>query len=526
VALVGLPQCLAYATMSGLPPAYGLATAAVPGLAAALAGRSRNVITGPTNTTGLFVLGALVPFLGTNGLLDPTGLSRLATLTLLCGVLRLLFAYAGGSVFVRFIPESVLAGFIIGVAVLIVTMQLDEALGLPPVSAAGLEDEYAGVANLVAAGARPSLAAIGVTLLCVGAVAAGGRRWRRFPAALLAVLGAAFVAWLFQLDASVGLPLVGDRTDVDAGWPPGAWPDLRPSVVGSLLLPSMAIVLLGTLELLVSVRADESRPAMRREIVAQGCANIAGAFASAFPASASLTRSALLRMGDPQSRAAAAFAALFSLPILVFGSHLTSYIPQAALAGVLFIAAASMVRQPAFRRMWRASASSRLLLAATAVSTLVLPLTWAVFVGAGLGLLMHLARTSTPRVRALTFKNDRLVPIGPGENPAVVVLEISGVLYYAAVEPLLEQMERSLPSAARLVVVDLSHAHELRFTGLRALEWCAVELERRGIRMRLAGVTPDVRDILDGSGSHLPYTMWDPEPGRSAWNSYREGRTT
>ena len=126
-------------------------------------------------------------------------------------------------------------------------------------------------------------------------------------AALLAVLGAAFLAWLFQLDAAAGLPLVSDRTGVGGGWPPGALPDLRPSVVGSLLLPSMAIVLLGTLELLVSVRADESRPAMRREIVAQGCANLAGAFASAFPASASLTPLVCSRtISNPTFRAVAA----------------------------------------------------------------------------------------------------------------------------------------------------------------------------------------------------------------------------
>src|SRR5687767_13480244 len=82
VALVGLPQCLAYATMSGLPPAYGLTTAVVPGLVAAVASRSRYVVTGPTNTTGLLVLSALVPFLGPNGLLDSASLGRLATLTL------------------------------------------------------------------------------------------------------------------------------------------------------------------------------------------------------------------------------------------------------------------------------------------------------------------------------------------------------------------------------------------------------------------------------------------------------------
>ena len=353
MALVGLPQCLAYATMSGLPPAYGLATAVVPGVAAAIAGRSRYVITGPTNTTGLLVLAAILPFLGPNGLIEPAGLGWLATLTLLCGVVRIVFALAGGAVFVRFIPESVLAGFTIGVGILIGVMQLDEALGLPPVSAAGLWDEYRAVAALLAAGSRPSFAAAGVTALCIAVVALGRRLGRRIPSALLVVAGAALMAWLLRLDTSSGLPLVGDRTAVPGGWPPGALPDLRLESIASLLLPAAAIALLGTLELLVSVRADESRPTMRREIVAQGVANLAGGFASAFPASASLTRSALLRFAHPHSRVGAALAALLTLPILLFGSRLISYIPQAALAGVLFITAASMVWHPSVGRMWR-----------------------------------------------------------------------------------------------------------------------------------------------------------------------------
>ena len=127
----------------------------------------------------------------------------------------------------------------------------------------------------------------------------GRRLWRAVPGALLVVAAAALAAWALGLDGSIGLPLISDRTTVGAGWPAGALPDLRPDVIGALLVPAAAIVLLGTLELMVSVRADESRPVMRREIAAQGFANIAGAFASAFPASASLTRSALLRFAEP-----------------------------------------------------------------------------------------------------------------------------------------------------------------------------------------------------------------------------------
>jgi sulfate permease, SulP family len=521
VALVGLPQCLAYATMSGLPAAYGLTTAIVPGVVAAMAGRSRNVITGPTNTTGLLVLGALLPFLGQNGLLQPEGLGWLATLTLLCGVLRIVFALSGGAVLVRFVPESVLAGFTVGVGILIGLTQFDEALGLPPVNAAGPWTEYLGVAAWLSAGVRPSPLAIGVTLLSITAVALGRRVWPRLPSALIVVIGTAFIAWTLDLDGSRGLPLVGDRAAVSGGWPPGTLPDLRLEVVSRLLMPAAAIVLLGTLELMVSIRADESRPRVRREIAAQGWANVAGAFTSAFPASASLTRSALLRLGHPRSRAAAATAALLTLPMLLFGSGLIAHIPQASLAGVLFVVAVAMVTQPALGRMWNASGASRLLLGATLVSTLVLPLVWAVFVGVGLGLVIHLARTSAPRVRALTFKDDRLVPVEDGQTPGVVVLEISGAVHYAAVEPFLEQVERQLSPAVRLVIVDLTHAHQLRFTGLRALEWWAADLGRRGIQLRLAGVTPEIRDLLTGAESHLDYTMWDPEPGRSAWNSFR-----
>ena len=375
---------------------------------------------------------------------------------------------------------------------------------------------------LFEAGSRPLPMAVVVTVLSVAAVALGQRIWRRVPTALVVVAGAAFVAWAFGLDEHTGLPLVGDRAGMPHGWPPGALPDLRPGVIADLMVPSAAIVVLGTLELLVSVRADESRPNVPREIMAQGFANVAGAFTAAFPASASLTRSALLRFAHPDSRTAAAVAALLTLPILLFGSAAIAYIPRATLAGVLFATAATMVSQPTVGRVWRASPVSRLLLGITAVSALVLPLAWAVFVGAGLGLVIHLARTSVPRVRALTFRDDRLVPVDDGENPPVVVLEVSGTVHYAAVESLLDEMERLLPSAVRLVIVELSHAHELRFTGVRAFEWWAADLGRRGIRLRLAGVTPEVRDVLEGAGSRLAYTMWDPEPGRSAWNGLRE----
>ena len=518
VALVAVPQCLAYATMAGLPPAYGLATAIVPAFVAALAGRSATVVTGPTNTTSLLILPVVLPFVTPSGL-EPGALAWVATLTLLCGVLRVAAAYGGGAVLLRYIPESVLTGFIAGAGILIALMQVDEALGLPAITAIGAAEEAAGLLAAVRDGAAPSVLAMTVTLVTIVAVAAGQRYSPRSPVALAVVLGGAGVAWGFGLDAAAGLPLVGDRGSAPSGWPPIALPLLDPAVIAQLLVPALAIVLLGTLELIATIRVDDPRADLCREIAAQGAGNIAGAFTGCFPASASLTRSVLLRMGQPRSRLAAIAAALLIVPVLLLGSGFVAYIPLACLAGVLFVIAAAMIRRPTLVRLWNASAAGRVLFGVTLVATLVLPLAWAVFVGAALGLVIHLARTGSPRVRALTFDDERLVPYE--SDAQVAVLEVSGTVHYAAVEPLLDQMDRQLPPAARLVIVDLSHAHELRFTGLRALESWAGELERRGVRVRLAGVTPEVRDLLKGAGTHLPYTVSDPEPGRSAWNSFR-----
>lgn len=517
VALVGLPQCLAYAMMSGLPPAYGIATAAVPGLVAALAGRSAQIVTGPTNTTGLLILSALVPFLGPNGLIGAEALSALATLTLLAGVTRLIVGFAGGASLLRFLPESVLVGFTAGAGILIATMQLDEALGLPPVSRTGLVGEVEALVEYFRSGVFPAPPAVLVTAGIVFVLAFGKRFYRRGPIALAALTAVTAAAWFFDLGAH-GLPLVADRAPVPRGWPEGALPDLSFGLLRQFFVPALAITLLGTLELAVSAKARGARPNMKREILAQGWANVAGAFAGSFPASASLTRSALLALGGARTRLAAGSAAVLVVPILFVGATSLSYIPQAALAGILFVTAYGMTHWEAMARMWRASAATRALLVVTLASTLVFPLEWAILIGAGLGLVIHLARTSTPRIRLLEPSapdDDRLVPIASGSAPEIVVVEVSGDLHYAAVEPFLAEAEHRLPRSAKTVIMDLTHAHEMRFTALIALERFADDLAAKGVTLHLAGVSDDVLEMMQASGSHLIATPAEAEPLRS-----------
>lgn len=512
VALVGLPQCLAYAMLSGLPPAYGLSTAVAAGVVAALAGRSAQVVTGPTNTTGLLVFGVLAPSLGANGLLTEAGLPLLATLTLLVGVIRLAAALLGGAHLVRFLPESVLVGFTAGAGILIAGMQLDEALGLSSVKAEDLGAELAGVGGALAGISWP---AVGLSAGTAALVLLGNRLSPRVPVALLCVVLSAAAAAVFGLGQAFGLPLVGERALVPAGWPPGAWPLLDPVLLRQLSVPASAIVLLGTLELAVTARAGGARPSMKREILAQGWANVAAAFCAGFPASASLTRSALLRLGRAQTRVAPLAGAVFTLPILLFAGRFVGYIPQATLAGVLFATAWRMIDRNAMRRLWRATRQTRGLLLVTLFATLILPLEWAVLLGSGTGLVIHLANTSAPRLRLLRPADGRLVPVAAGESPRVVVLEVSGNLHYAAVPPFVSEAERLLPAEAALVVVDLSHAHEIRFSALVALERLAEATASGGGAFWLAGASREVQSLIARSGSALSVMPAEDEPGLS-----------
>jgi SulP family sulfate permease len=291
-------------------------------------------------------------------------------------------------------------------------------------------------------------------------------------------------------------------------------------------VPASAIVLLGTLELAVSARAGGARPDMRREILAQGWANVGGAFTGCFPASASLTRSSLLRLTGARTRIAATLSGLLVLPVLLLGSRLVGYVPQAALAGVLLFVAWGMVDKTAVRRLWLASPETRLLLTLTYGATLVLPLEWAILLGSGTGLVIHLAHTSAPRLHLLRPegpRSRRLVPTAARYEPECVVVEVSGDLHYAAVPPFLNEVERLIPASARCIVLDLSHAHEIRFAALQAFERLAELAAYSGATFGLAGVGADTRALLERCGSALPAEPAHDEPGLSVRRALEAG---
>ncbi len=521
VALVGLPQCIAYSLMAGVPPAYGLVTAAVPGLIAAIVGKSAQVVTGPTNTTGLLILAAMSPYLGDGGVIGTSALPILAALTVMAGLIRIALAVGGGAAILDFLPESVLTGFMTGAAVLIAAMQVDEALGIEHVSGGSLIGQIESIGRRVGEGQVPSWIAIVVTAVTVVLLMTVRKRLPRIPIPLFAVLAGVGLSAAFGLHAANGLPIIADQAPVPEGWPQVALPTIDPTVWSELAVPALAIVLLGTLELTVTARAGGAMPDMRREILGQGAANVAGAFTGSFPASASLTRSALLRLGGAQTRLAAALGAVFVVPVLLFAAPLANQIPKASLAGVLFVTALGMIDMRRIRRMLAVKSETRMMLVVTFVGTLVLPLQWAILGGAAFGLVRHLEKATRPRVRVYAAGIDEagaacLRPLDADAPPERVVIEVSGTLHYAAIRNFLAEIAAKMPPEVVHVTIDLTHAHDMRYSAMLAFERMSSDLEQRDGTLALGGVSPEFAAYLRRAGSKLAITVDDGKPADTA----------
>ncbi len=506
VALVGIPQCLAYAMLAGLPPMYGLSTAIVAGLVAAVLGRSATVNVGPTNTTGLIILAALLPYAASPEALLPA----MAVLTILAGLWRLFIVFARAERIFNFIPESVLLGFATGAAVTIAWLQVDDLLGQP---LSGVRTSLEQAIRLGTQLDWGAISWIGAALAfgTVAAVLVGRRFLPSWPIALI-VLVVATVASMAMPDAwQARFLILGDSASISNGWPQGALPALNPLLWVELLFPALAIALIGSLELIVTLRNHREMALLSTELRAQGAANVVAGLASGFPASASLTRSALLRLGGARTRSASVIASLVLVPVLLFGGLFMQQIPLAVIAGLLLATAFTMLDQNGMRQLWLGNRQTRSLFLTTLIATLCMPFHWAILAGTGLSIVVFLAQTSKPTLR--WYKVDTSLHLTrsypPNNDPeSTWYVQVSGSLYFAAAKTLPTQLQEELPTHCRRLYIDLADAHQLRMSAATALREIVDIASEKGVTVDIGNAGKDFMALADRAGIDLPLRRW------------------
>ncbi|GCL62130.1 SulP family inorganic anion transporter [Pseudaquabacterium pictum] len=395
-ALLVLPQGIAFAALAGLPPAMGLAAAALPCAVAALGGASRHVMSGPTNATALALGAMLVPLAaGDPSLLLPLALG----LTLLVGLLQIGLAVARLGTLANFVSPAVMLGFTTGAAGLIAWYAVAGLLG-----AEGRVSPWQAWQH----GVAPSALAVGGLTLV--AALAGRRWWRSGPYLLLALLlGIAAGWWCTRHPLPGPLPLL-------VGSPPSALPQWRwPWEDADRLLPlgspllqaalALTIVALGQSMAIAKTLATRTGDALdaNRECLGQGLGNLAAACSGGMVVCGSLNRSVPNLEAGARTPMAAVAASLLLVLLVALAGPVLAWIPLAAVAGLLLTVAWSLFDHAAWRRVWRDDASEFAVAAATALATLTVQLEMAVLAGVMLSLVVYLYRSARPALRTMGF---------------------------------------------------------------------------------------------------------------------------
>jgi SulP family sulfate permease len=503
--LILVPQGVAFATIAGMPPEYGLYAAMLPAIVAALWGSSWHLVSGPTTAISIVVFATISPLAAAG---SPAYVTLVLTLTLLVGVFQLALGLLRLGTLVNFVSHTVVVGFTTGAAVLIAASQVKNFFGIEIARGASVKSVLVGLATQLD---HINLYVTAVALVTVLACVACKRWAPRWPHMIAGMLvgsaAAALVNALAGGAATTGITSIGALA---IGLPPLSSPDLSWATIEKLTPIALAVALLALTEAVSISRAIALKTHQRidgnQEFIGQGLSNLAGAFFSGYASSGSFNRSGLNFSAGAQTPLAAVFASVFLLLIMLFLAPLAVYLPTAAMAGILFVVAWGLVDTHHIGEIVRASRQEAGVLIATFIATLTLNLEFAIYIGVLLSLMLYLNRTSRPPLEPMApGKAGWPVPF-PAAAPvpeSLAVVRLNGSIFFGAVNHLqeaLQAIDDADPQRKHLLLL----AGGINFVDLAGAQLLAQEAARRrqnGGGLYLYATKDEVMEMLERTGA-------------------------
>ena len=504
VAAVAVPQAMAYASIFGMPVEMGLYTAIIMTGVGALFASSKQLINGPTNAISIAMLSALAAV--------PAD-QRVAAAIMMAAVVGVI--QAGITLMrlgdlSRFISHAVVVGFTVGASVLLVLDQLKNFLGLK--SQGSHHDHFVTRFYLTLTEGGPiHWPTVGIASLTV--VIALILRWIsrrsgwRLPELLLAIAGAAFVTWAFDL----GSPEWGVRLveRIPRSLPSFAVPQFDWLLLRELAPSALAIALLGLLEAIAMAKSIAIKTRQKLDInqqcLSEGLANLAGSFFHCFPGSGSLTRSYInFQAGAATEWSGVIAAAAVAMTILLF-APLAQFIPRAALAGVLMLTASRMIDPEALRYHFKATRFDAMIVTATALAAIIVSIEFCILVGVLLSFMFYVPKAARIHVTQLVVTGKLTVRERWESDPKCSRLRIEnfeGELFFGAApafEVALEAIEaETLPD--QVVILRLRYVRNLDAVCLHVLHDFLSRMKAANRIVLLSGVRDDVYTALKNVG--------------------------
>ena len=435
-AVIVLPQGVAFATIAGLPPEYGLYTAMVTPVIAALFGSSFHLVSGPTTAISIVVFSAISHHAEPG---TPEFLSLALTLTFLAGVYQLAFGLARLGALVNFVSHTVVIGFTAGAAILIATSQMKHITGIFIPKGESFLDTWIDLFSSIGT-FNFYLILIALATLITAIVAK--KLTPKLPNLLIGMVVGSVLAILLK-NYTTDIPLVGE---IPAQLPPLSMPDFSLATIKMLAPEAFAVALLGLIEAVSISRAVATKSDQRidsnQEFIGQGMSNLTGSFFSSYAGSGSFTRSGINFEAGAKTPLSAIFAAVFLIIIVLLIAPLTAYLPIAAMGGVILLVAYNLIDFHHIKQTLSFSKSESAILLTTFFATLFLELEFAIYLGVLLSLILFLAKTSTPNIPVLSIDDDpanthrKFINISNrplAECPQLKIIRIDMSIYFGSI---------------------------------------------------------------------------------------------
>ncbi len=521
-AVIVLPQGVAFATIAGLPPEYGLYTAMVTPIIAALFGSSYHLVSGPTTAISIVVFSAVSNY-ATPG--TPEFINMALTLTFLAGVYQFGFGVARLGSLVNFVSHTVVIGFTAGAAILIATSQLKHITGIIVPKGESFVHTWMDLFtefNQI----NPYLLLIALATLLTAMLAK--KFMPKLPNLLIGMIVGSVLA--LYLKNFTDIKLVGE---IPAHLPPLSHPEFSFETIKLLAPQAFAVALLGLIEAVSISRAVATKSNQRidsnQEFIGQGLSNMTGSFFSSYAGSGSFTRSGINYEAGAKTPMSAIFAALFLMVIVLLIAPLTAYLPIAAMGGVILLVAYNLIDFKQIKHTLSFSTSESSVLITTFLATLFLELEFAIYLGVILSLVLFLAKTSTPRIPTLSFDEEPDAPKRKLINikqkpvkqcPQVKIIRIDMSIYFGSVNHIQNRIAK---------IVENEHIHHILIvaTGINFIDLAGAEamiaennsLKQHGGGLYFVGLKSNVYEFAARSGfiKHIGNThFFDSKPAAIA----------
>lgn len=505
VAVMLVPQGMAYGLLAGLPPIYGLYASLFSLVLYALFGTSRELSVGPAAIVSMLVAAGIYNL---GGDLSPAEMVSIAvSMALLAGILQFLLGVFRLGVLVNFLSHPVIAGFASAAAFIIAFSQLKHLLGIPLQRSNNI---FVLGRHVVEQIGQLHWLTLGISVASLAIIRGLKRISKAIPGALVVVLfGTLLVAGL-ELDQQ-GVDIIGQ---VPKGLPDFQWPNLSPGRIQNIWPTAVTICIISFIESVAIAKTmgrqqSSSRIDPNQELIALGITKIGGAFFQAFPTSGSFSRSAIHVESGAKTGISSLISALLITLTLLFFTDWFYYLPKAVLAAIIISAVINLVDYREARHLWTADRRDFWTMLTTFIATLLLGIQNGVLIGVLLSLAIMVYRNSRPHIAVLgqlpnsrryrsisRFSNAR-------QHEEVLIVRFDAQLYFGNADYFRDEIERLVARegrALKLFILDASSIHDIDTTGAEALTEVIEALHRRTIRFFISGVVGPARDALTRHG--------------------------